>query len=202
MAGVDDFDPMADLSERDLAHLRQEHRDAATRQRAAWQDRGLSLSEEDKLLREEDRLRRERSNAFRMKTMQDAGMTPAQIAKAMEGAPPPESDEAAVATATSGSPHVATSAPGLFSVLLACDQESDPSTAFRGEYFAPDWDSLKDIIKDHDGAWNVERHEFHSHVALILGFFEKPGWEKPEDSLKESFEVIVRNGRVFRTDPE
>ncbi len=68
--------------------------------------------------------------------------------------------------------------------------------------YAPDWKLLKERIKPHDGTWLVEKHEFHGEVALVLGFFGCPDWEPPKDSLKESFEAIVKDGRVFRTDPE
>lgn len=70
------------------------------------------------------------------------------------------------------------------------------------EKFAPDWNSMKDVISKFNGTWVVSRHEFPSQVSDILGFFGKEGWPKPQDSEKETFEAIVKNGRVFRTDPE
>lgn len=71
-----------------------------------------------------------------------------------------------------------------------------------GEKFAPDWPSMKDMISKHDGTWIVSRYEFSPDVSNILGFFKKDGWSFPDNAEKEQFEAIVKNGRVFRTDPE
>lgn len=70
------------------------------------------------------------------------------------------------------------------------------------EKFAPDWNSMKEIIAKFNGTWMVSRHEFACQVSDMLGFFGKDGWPRPKDSEKETFEAIVKNGRVFRTDPE
>lgn len=90
---------------------------------------------------------------------------------------------------------------GQISVMVAVPDSSGglPPTT---EKFAPDWNAMKEIIAKFNGTWMVSRHEFSSQVADILGFFGKDGWSKPEDSEKETFEAIVKNGRVFRTDPE
>lgn len=92
-------------------------------------------------------------------------------------------------------------ASGKISLMVAVPDSSGglpPST----EKFAPDWNSMKDIISKYDGTWIIARHEFSVRVADILGFFRKDGWPWPNDSEKEKFEAIVKNGRVFRTDPE
>lgn len=101
-------------------------------------------------------------------------------------------------------PSVARPAPvaaGRISIMVAVPDSSGglPPTT---EKFAPDWNTMKDRISKFNGTWVVSRHEFSGQVADILGFFGKDGWPKPEDSEKEVFEAIVKNGRVFRTDPE
>jgi hypothetical protein len=90
---------------------------------------------------------------------------------------------------------------GRISIMVAIPDSSGglPPTT---EKFAPDWSTMKDRISKFNGTWTVSRHEFPSQVADILGFFGKDGWDKPEGSEKEVFEAIVKNGRVFRTDPE
>lgn len=102
-----------------------------------------------------------------------------------------------------GAPSLATQAvpAGRISIMVAVPDSSGglPSTT---EKFAPDWNSMKEMIAKFNGTWTVSRHEFSGQVADILGFFGKDGWVKPKDSEKESFEAIVKNGRVFRTDPE
>lgn len=110
---------------------------------------------------------------------------------------------AGVTPTTAGPPlaalRAAPSAPGQLSIMIAIPDGSPlpPST----EKFAPDWASMKEIIAKFDGTWVVVRHEFPGNVANVLGFFGKDGWEKPAGSEVERFEVIVKSGRVFRTDP-
>lgn len=70
------------------------------------------------------------------------------------------------------------------------------------EKYAPNWPSMKQLIAKSDGVWVVRRYEFQSLVPHILGFFGKEGWDFPDKAQKEEFEVIVKHGRVFRTDPE
>ena len=91
-------------------------------------------------------------------------------------------------------------ATGAISVMIAVADDSGgiPATTPK---FAPDWNAMKDIIVKYNGTWLISRHEVPSQVANILGFFGKDGWPKPADSEKETFEAIVKNGRVFRTDP-
>jgi hypothetical protein len=98
-------------------------------------------------------------------------------------------------------PVAAPVASGRISLMVAVPDASGglPPTT---EKFAPDWNSMKEIIAKHNGTWTVSRHEFSAQVADILGFFGKDGWAKPVESEKEVFEAIVKNGRVFRTDPE
>lgn len=93
-------------------------------------------------------------------------------------------------------------APGTISILVAKPETSGHQLPSTTEKFAPDWPGMKEIIAKYDGTWIVYRYEFLGNVANILGFFGKDGWQKPEDSEKQKFEVIVKNGRVFKTDPE
>lgn len=80
--------------------------------------------------------------------------------------------------------------------------DSDIELPHSEEKFAPDWPKMKTIISKLDGVWVVKRYEFIAAVPLILGFFGKGDWEAPVDAEKETFEVIVKGGRVFRSDPE
>jgi hypothetical protein len=91
--------------------------------------------------------------------------------------------------------------PGRISIMVASSETKGGELKAAHDKYAPDWNSMKEIIAKHDGTWVVTRHEFSTGVADILGFFGKDGWERPADSEKEKFEVIVKNGRVFRTDP-
>lgn len=93
------------------------------------------------------------------------------------------------------------SAPGKISVMIALPEHRPNEIPSTTEKFAPDWNSMKEIIAKFDGTWVVARHEFSTQVSEILGFFGKDGWARPEGSEKERFEAIVKNGRVFRTDP-
>lgn len=185
-----EFDPMANVP--DHVYLA-EFRAAEARQRAAHKNVPFADPH--------DAERRRLSDEFRRSTMAKQGLSPEEIALRLEkeGIAPPVTDEEAIAAATVPA---AMAGPGLFSVLRAQANVGELETPQAEEQFAPDWNSLKDRIKDHSGTWTVERFEFPAHAAMILGFFGKPGWEEPENVLKESFEVIVQNGRVFRADPE
>ena len=90
---------------------------------------------------------------------------------------------------------------GRISLMVARPETNPHDIPSTTEKFAPDWNSMKEIIAKYDGTWVISRHEFSVQVADILGFFGKDGWEKPADSEKETFEAIVKSGRVFRTDP-
>lgn len=90
---------------------------------------------------------------------------------------------------------------GRISIMVANPETKPNELPAANEKFAPDWNTMKEIIAKHDGTWVVTRHEFSSSVADILGFFGKDGWARPSDTEKEKFEAIVKNGRVFRTDP-
>lgn len=91
---------------------------------------------------------------------------------------------------------------GVISILIGTPELASskdiPSTKDK---FAPDWETMKQIISKYDGVWTVRREEFPGNAESILGFFGKEGWPKPADSEKEKFEVIVRSGMVFRADP-
>jgi len=191
MSGRMPFDPMGDVSPQDQQYL-EEQRRAKARQDAAWEGKQVPMSPEDE---ERKRL----SDEFRRKTMASHGMTPAEIAKKFQENPPPPpetADDAAPAMSSTGG------VPLMFVVLTAKPEVAENDIPQAKEQFAPDWKSLKERIQGYDGTWIVETYEFHPHVALVLGFFGKQGWNAPEDALKESFEVIVKDSRVFRTDPE
>jgi len=92
-------------------------------------------------------------------------------------------------------------ATGRVSLMVARPETKPNDLPSTTEKFAPDWNSMKEMISKYDGTWVISRHEFSVQVADILGFFGKDGWEKPVESEKETFEAIVKSGRVFRTDP-
>lgn len=95
----------------------------------------------------------------------------------------------------------ATALTGRISVMVAIPETKPNDIPSTTEKFAPDWAAMKEIISKFDGTWTVSRHEFAAQVNAILGFFGKDGWEKPVDTVKETFEAIVKSGRVFRSDP-
>lgn len=167
-----DFDPMDGLSDEDIQYL-DSHRKAFSRQSEAH----ASMDEE-----------RKRAAQEHMKSVQQlskgSAMSPSEVVREKVRPSP-----------------ISSRALGTMSVLIAVP---DPSGGLppTKEKYAPDWNSMKDMISKYDGIWVVSRHEFPSHVSSILGFFGKEGWPSPDDSEKEVFEVIVRGGRVFRTDPE
>ena len=192
MAANNIFDPMADISPQDKEYIETQRR-AKARQEAAWEGKRIPMSPEDE---ERKRL----SDEFRRKTMASQGVTPAEIAKRFAENPPPPTDADDIGP---GGPVVSTvGVPSMFMVLKARPEVAEHDIPQAKEQYAPDWKLLKGRIQGHDGTWIVEKYEFHPHVAFILGFFGKEGWNTPENSLKESFEVIVKDGRVFRTDPE
>jgi hypothetical protein len=183
------FDPMDGLTAEDHAYLDAQKR-AKARQEAAWQ--GHPTGDAD------DEERRRMAEEHRRKTMADHGVSPADLLKDQ-----PQGPAAASSVPESGvAPSPAAGVPTLFSVLKAGPVVTEVELPQAHEQFAPDWAEMKKRISPHDGTWLVEKFEFHPHVAHILGFFGKEGWEAPEDAKKEEFEVIVKGGRVFRTDPE
>jgi len=168
-----DFDPLDGLSEEDKSYL-DSHKSAFQRQAAAHAG---------------DEARKKAADEHMRAVKIASGISPDALSpapRAANGAP------AAVA------PQVPA---GRISIMVAVPDSSGglPPTT---EKFAPDWNTMKDKISKFNGTWVVSRHEFSSQVSDILGFFGKDGWEKPEGSEKEVFEAIVKNGRVFRTDPE
>jgi len=167
-----EFDPLDGLSPDDLEYLNKQ-RDAFARQKAAH-DRDSG-----------DDARAAAAEAHRREVMEKHGVTPSGEVLPTPGPSPSQT-------------------PGLFSVLKAEPEAEEiggsiPSTR---EKYAPDWKHLKAQIANHDGIWIVSHYEFPAHTAFILGFFHKEGWDHPPDAKKRSFEVIVKNGRVFRSDPE
>lgn len=68
--------------------------------------------------------------------------------------------------------------------------------------YAPDWRSLKSMLTE--GFWAVEKHHVRVDSASILQFM---GMDVPTEATRDitqvdSFEVIVSNGKVFKTDAE
>jgi len=177
MPGPDEFDPFVGVTEDDKAYL-DSHRQAFKRQQTAH------ANDEERKKAAEAHLRATREAAG----LPADGPLPPAPAVVVPGAP-------ASAAATIPAP------TGRLSIVVAKPDvrpnELPPST----EKFAPDWNTLKEMIAKFDGTWIVSRHEFPVQVATILGFFGKDGWEKPVDTVKETFEAIVKNGRVFRSDP-
>lgn len=170
----DEFNPMGDVSAEDIAYLNGQKK-AFERQQAAHGMHGT------------DESRASAAEQHRRDTMRANGVEVPDDLPSAQG----RADPAGV--------------PALFSVLQAVAEIGDGrdmKLAPAGEQFAPDWDLMKKRISEHDGTWTVSHFEFPPHVAHILGFFGKEGWEAPPDAKKRSFEVIVKNGRVFRTDPE
>jgi hypothetical protein len=175
-----DFDPFAGLTEEDKEYLDRQ-RNAFARQKRAHDG---------------DEERKKAAEAHLRATREAAGLPPdGSLAVAA----------AAAAVVVPGAPASAAAAipvpSGRISVVVARPDikpnELPPST----EKFAPDWNTLKEMISKFDGTWIVSRHEFPVQVSTILGFFGKDGWDKPVDTVKETFEAIVKNGRVFRSDP-
>lgn len=170
------FDPSEGLSPEDLQYINSQ-KDAFSRQQAAHAMHGS------------DESRKAAAEAHRRETMRQHGV---EVPEELPNAP-----------VSSASQSPAAGLSGTFSVLRAVPEvESVGHLPQAAHQYAPDWALMKERISGHDGIWVVSRFEFVPHVAFILGFFEKEGWESPPDAKKESFEVIVKNGRVFRTDPE
>jgi hypothetical protein len=184
------FDPMDGLSTEDSAYL-ESQRKAKERQEGAWE--GFVGETET------DTSRRLAGEEHRRKTMADHGVTPADLVQNGQQGP-----AAALVdpTAVAGALPARAGVPTSFSVLRAMPAIAEKELPQANEQFAPDWAEMKKRIAPHDGTWIVEKYEFHPDVALILGFFGKEGWAAPDDAKKEEFEVIVKGGRVFRTDPE
>jgi hypothetical protein len=170
-----DFDPFAGLTDEDKEYLDRQ-RNAFARQKRAH---------------EGDEERKRAAEAHLRATREAAGLSPDAPV------PPPVVVPGALASAAATIPVPS----GRISVVVAKPDakpnELPPST----EKFAPDWNTLKEMISKFDGTWIVSRHEFPVQVSTILGFFGKDGWDKPVDTVKETFEAIVKNGRVFRSDP-
>lgn len=174
----DEFNPMGEVSAEDMAYINGQ-KQAFERQQAAH---GMHSSDSDRAAAAEE---------HRRATMRSQGI---EVPDELPGG-------------GAGTAPVPTQAgvPTLFSVLQAVAEVGDTprnSLPAAGEQFAPDWALMKERISKHDGTWTVSHFEFPPHVAHILGFFGKDGWEAPADAKKRSFEVIVKDGRVFRTDPE
>lgn len=172
-----DFDPLDGLSEEDKQYI-SGHREAFQRQAAAH-GRANAVDEERKRAAEE----------HMRSTQQAAGGAPVAPPAVVNGSAAPR-------------PMATVVASGRLSIMVAHPETKSLELPASADKYAPDWASLKEMICKWDGIWTVSRHEFPAQVADLLGFFGKDGWKKPEDSEKETFEVIVKNGRVFRSDPE
>jgi len=68
---------------------------------------------------------------------------------------------------------------------------------------APTWKQLKEDLKAQDGTWKVLHFDLDVTFDGIVGFFRPSTKIKfPDLSLKENFEVIVKDGTVFRSDSD
>jgi len=176
---ANNFDPMAGLSAEDMQYLSGQKK-AFERQQAAH---SMHSSDESRAVAAEE---------HRRAVMRSQGVA---VPDELPSGPVPNGQAATVAPVNS-----------LLSILHATPETGEGKNmtlAPAGEQFAPDWTLLKSRISKYDGIWTVAHYEFPAHAAYILGFFGKEGWDAPpETSKKRSFEVIVRDGRVFRTDPE
>jgi hypothetical protein len=69
--------------------------------------------------------------------------------------------------------------------------------------YAPTWKQLKKYLKDKNGVWEVQHFELLHNAEDILGFFaSEQGYIYPIDSLKEEFDIMVRDGMVFKSDSD
>jgi hypothetical protein len=200
MPTPDEFDPLGDLSPEDQAYLDRQRR-AMQRQQAAWANHpGQDASDVDRAKAAEE---------HRRATMEAAGVTPAEMSKRLEEAPPPV-DPSVVASMpgaqVAGVAPVAPAGPMKLTIYKATPVVSETEIAPKGEQFAPDWKMLKGLIASHDGTWDVEQFELPTDVRAILGFFEKTGWAMVEEDIAElrkaKFGAIVKSGMVFRADPD
>jgi len=167
-----DFDPFQGLDEEEKAYLNGQKQAFAKQKAVHDAHNAATMGDDDRRRAAEEHMRA---------TQIAAGMTPTDPAKL-----PPTPRAAAT--------------PGNISILIARPDSAPNSLPSTTEKFAPDWAAMKEIIAKYDGTWVVAQHEFLGNVSNILGFFGKEGWEKPAESEKQKFEVIVKNGRVFRTD--
>lgn len=196
-----EFDPMADLSPEDNAYLDRQ-RKAMQRQQDAWSERpGQDASDVDRAKAAEE---------HRRATMEQAGVTPAEMSKRLKEAPPETPAEIAAsmpgAQAAPGVVPEGPAGPATLTIYKAVPVVTEHEIAPKGEQFAPDWKMLKDLISSHDGTWRVEQYELPTDVRAILGFFGKTGWAMVEEDVKEmlkaQFGAIVKGGMVFRADPD
>ena len=167
-----DFDPFQGLDEEEKAYLNGQ-RQAFAKQKAVHEAANAAASGDEE--------RRKAAEEHMRAVQAAAGFVPT------------------VPQASAARPRVA---PGSISILVARPEHAAHELPSTTEKYAPDWAALKEVIAKYDGTWVVSRYEFLGNVANILGFFGKEGWVKPEECEKQKFEVIVKNGRVFKTDPE
>lgn len=202
MANPTEFDPMGEISPEDAAYLDRQRR-ALQRQANAWAARpGQDASDIDRAKAAEE---------HRKKTMEEAGVTPAEMSKRLLEPPPPSDPSIAASmpgaqVAEAEAEAAPPAAMGVLSIYKAAPIVADHEIAPKGEQFAPNWKGLKDLISSHDGTWSVEHYELPADVTVLLGFFGKTGWAMVDEDLhklrKAQFGVIVKGGRVFRADPE
>lgn len=170
------FDPLADLSPDDLAYLNRQ-KAAKARQMAAWKAGEGPEPDETGLL-----------------AVDDDG-NPIELPEP----PVPFAVDQGRIVAPGAVPVPVPLVLQVFRASPITDSKELPPAHMQ---HAPSWDTLKDRLKPHDGAWMVKRFELAPDVTQLLGFFGMNGWEEPQGAQRESFEVIVKGGRVFRTDPE
>jgi hypothetical protein len=75
--------------------------------------------------------------------------------------------------------------------------------------YSPDWKGLKDQLKFMDGDWIADHFRFPARVENVIGFFigvedkdQEVAFPFPHDTKVESFEVIVKGNKIFRSEIE
>lgn len=167
-----DYDFLADLSSDDKALLQAKAK-AKARQEAAWS--GVNTSHSEK---EADEAR------------EAAAKQMAAAIRAGEEANRLSSSEPATKNS------VPTDAPQKTVSIWTIDGSMDTM-------LAPTWKDLKEELKGSEGTWKVLHFDLDLTFDNMVGFF-RPNrkYKFPMESLKESFEVIVKSGIVFRSETE
>lgn len=92
-----------------------------------------------------------------------------------------------------------------FEIWRAVPSQSPENPVSFAAKFSPDWKRLRDQLKGLDGDWIADRFEFPAKLESVIGFFvggQDDYWEFPEDGKAESFEVIVKGSKIFRSEIE
>jgi hypothetical protein len=75
--------------------------------------------------------------------------------------------------------------------------------AFKGSVvYAPTWKDLKKRLKGQDGVWAVECFHLVANSAEVLAFFGLIEQGQTTPAPVQSFEVMVKDSIVFRSDPD